>query len=79
MGFCNDGGLFYGLKKVKLLRISREDEMAGMDLTRHGGFAYVYNDEEDPSAKPSGFMMRRIEPANETPPQQNSSSGMVAV
>lgn len=39
------GPLFYGLHKLKLLRISPEDEMAGMDLTRHGGFAYVYEDD----------------------------------
>ncbi|KGN61309.1 ammonium transporter 1 member 2 [Cucumis sativus] len=73
------GPLFYALKNMKLLRISREDEMAGMDLTRHGGFAYVYNDEDDLSGKPSGFMMRKIEPANETPPQEHFPSGMAAV
>lgn len=73
------GGLFYGLKKGKLLRISREDEMAGMDLTRHGGFAYVYNDEDDPSVKPPGFMMRRIEPADSSSPGERSPSGMAAV
>ncbi|KAH7571813.1 hypothetical protein JRO89_XS04G0148100 [Xanthoceras sorbifolium] len=56
------GPLFYLLKKINLLRISRDDEMAGMDLTRHGGFAYVYHDEDDPSQKPS-FMMRRVEPS----------------
>ncbi|OWM67339.1 ammonium transporter 1 member 1-like [Punica granatum] len=39
------GPLFYGLHKLKLLRISRDDEMEGMDLTRHGGFAYAYQDE----------------------------------
>lgn len=68
------GGLFYGLKKGKLLRISREDEMAGMDLTRHGGFAYVYNDEEDLSEKPSGFMMRRIEPTEASSPEEHTSA-----
>ncbi|KAM7485338.1 hypothetical protein LguiA_001347 [Lonicera macranthoides] len=31
------GPLFFGLHKLKLLRISPEDEMAGMDMTRHGG------------------------------------------
>ncbi|KAL1561658.1 Ammonium transporter 1 member 1 [Salvia divinorum] len=39
------GPLFYALHKLRLLRISPEDEMAGMDLTRHGGFAYVYEDD----------------------------------
>uniref|UniRef100_A0ACD5UCS6 Uncharacterized protein n=1 Tax=Avena sativa TaxID=4498 RepID=A0ACD5UCS6_AVESA len=38
---CTMGPLFYGLKKLGLLRISAEDETAGMDMTRHGGFAYV--------------------------------------
>ena len=55
------GPLFYGLNRLKLLRISRDDEMAGLDLTRHGGFAYVYHD-EDPSVRPDQFMMRKIEP-----------------
>ena len=65
------GPLFYGLHKLKLLRISSDDEMAGMDLTRHGGFAYVYHDSEDNSGV-AGFMMRRIEPMNSTPtPDRN--------
>ncbi|KAI9078426.1 hypothetical protein K1719_039645 [Acacia pycnantha] len=55
--------LFYVLNKMKLLRILREDEMARMDLTRHGGFAYAYHD-EDQGVRPSGFMMGKIEPAN---------------
>lgn len=59
------GPLFYLLYKIKLLRISSEDEMQGMDMTRHGGFAYVYHDEDDPSNKPT-FMMKRIEPTNES-------------
>ncbi|KAJ8467809.1 hypothetical protein OPV22_030361 [Ensete ventricosum] len=66
---CTMGPLFFALHKLGLLRISSEDEMAGMDLTRHGGFAYVYHD-EDPSAhdgSPSGgFMLKssavRVEP-----------------
>ncbi|KAI4303942.1 hypothetical protein MLD38_039519 [Melastoma candidum] len=45
------GPLFYLLHRMKLLRISAEDEMAGMDLTRHGGFAYVYHDEDESQAK----------------------------
>jgi Amt family ammonium transporter len=47
---CTMGPLFYALKKLDLLRISADDEMSGMDLTRHGGFAYVYHD-EDPGDK----------------------------
>ncbi|KAG5152180.1 hypothetical protein AAZX31_10G158800 [Glycine max] len=59
--------LFYGLHKMKLLRISRDDETAGMDLTRHGGFAYAYHDDEDGSSRGVGFMMLRIEPAGTSP------------
>ncbi|ESR56512.1 hypothetical protein CICLE_v10019808mg [Citrus x clementina] len=65
------GPLFYGLKKINLLRISRDDEMAGMDLTRHGGFAYAYHDEDDSSQKPA-FAMRRVEPANVFTPDNQS-------
>nr|DAD47480.1 TPA_asm: hypothetical protein HUJ06_017417 [Nelumbo nucifera] len=61
------GPLFYVLNKMNLLRISAEDEMAGMDMTRHGGFAYVYHDEDEQSLKQGGLMMRIIEPANGTP------------
>ncbi|KAK1260898.1 Ammonium transporter 1 member 1 [Acorus gramineus] len=67
------GALFYVLKKMGLLRISAEDEMEGMDLTRHGGFAYVYHD-EDLSANASGtegFMGKsaatRVRPASSAP------------
>ncbi|KAK4266248.1 hypothetical protein QN277_027198 [Acacia crassicarpa] len=38
------GPLFFILHKLQLLRISKEDELEGMDLTRHGGFAYAYED-----------------------------------
>ncbi|OWM76804.1 ammonium transporter 1 member 4-like [Punica granatum] len=41
------GTLFFVLHKLGLLRISAEEEMAGMDLTSHGGLAYVYQDEEN--------------------------------
>ncbi|KAG6785441.1 hypothetical protein POTOM_011172 [Populus tomentosa] len=41
------GTLFFILYKLKLLRISAEEEMAGMDMTSHGGLAYVYTDHED--------------------------------
>ncbi|KAG6542015.1 hypothetical protein Mapa_016578 [Marchantia paleacea] len=40
---------FYLLDRYKLLRISPEDEMAGMDLTSHGGKAYY---DEDPVLLP---------------------------
>ncbi|KAK4273603.1 hypothetical protein QN277_021975 [Acacia crassicarpa] len=57
------GPLFYVLNKMKLSRISSEDEMARMDLTRHGSFTYAYHN-EDESMRHSGFMMGKIEPAN---------------
>lgn len=38
------GPLFYALHKLRLLRISPEDEIAGMDVTRHGGTAYIHAD-----------------------------------
>ena len=59
------GPLFFGLHKLKLLRISPADEMAGMDMTRHGGFAYVYHDEDESPA--NGVQMRRIEPRDTSP------------
>ncbi|PON35812.1 Ammonium transporter [Parasponia andersonii] len=60
------GPLFFVLHKLKLLRISPEDEMAGMDLTRHGGFAYVYDDEDESQKR--NFQLRKIEPNATTPP-----------
>ncbi|KAL6899422.1 hypothetical protein ACP4OV_006080 [Aristida adscensionis] len=41
---CTMAPLFLALNKMGLLRVSPEDEMAGMDQTRHGGFAYAYHD-----------------------------------
>lgn len=38
------GPLFFLMHKFKLLRITPEDELQGMDLTRHGGSAYVHAD-----------------------------------
>jgi Amt family ammonium transporter len=38
------GPLFFALHKFHLLRITPEDEMAGMDVTRHGGSAYINQD-----------------------------------
>ncbi|CAI0383191.1 unnamed protein product [Linum tenue] len=51
-----------------LLRISAEDELAGMDLTRHGGFAYAYHDqgEEDGSDQNGGIRLSRVEPTATT-------------
>ena len=60
------GPLIYLLNKMKLLRVSRYDEVAGMDRTRHGGFAYAYHDENEQSIK-HAYMMGKIEPNIETP------------
>ncbi|KAK9082906.1 hypothetical protein Scep_029377 [Stephania cephalantha] len=75
------GPLFYVLNKLKLLRISAEDEMAGMDLTRHGGFAYVYHDDDgdESSGGPRGFAMRKVEPNVRTPNSNEGSSPQVVV
>ncbi|CAI9270696.1 unnamed protein product [Lactuca saligna] len=71
------GPLFFILKKLKLLRVSKEDEMAGMDMTRHGGFAYVYHDDDGSSHPPPGFMMRRVEPSSASPTPNNDSTSNV--
>ncbi|KAF8388307.1 hypothetical protein HHK36_026973 [Tetracentron sinense] len=64
------GVLFYVLHRFGLLRVSPEDEMAGMDLTRHGGFAY--NDGDGLPAPGGGVMMRMVEPNGRG--NQNSQS-----
>ena len=61
------GPLFFLLNKMKLLAVSRDDELAGMDMTRLGGFAYAYHDEDDQSIK-HAYMMGKIEPNIETLP-----------
>ncbi|KAI3796895.1 hypothetical protein L1987_39582 [Smallanthus sonchifolius] len=72
------GPLFYIMMKLKLLRVSNEDEMAGMDVTRHGGFAYVYADDDDGSSHPPvGFTMRRIEPSGACPTPIHGSTNNV--
>ncbi|GMJ02013.1 ammonium transporter 1;1, ARABIDOPSIS THALIANA AMMONIUM TRANSPORT 1 [Hibiscus trionum] len=60
------GTLFYILHKLGLLRISADDEMAGMDLTRHGGLAYVYHDED--ATPKQDIQMGKID-SYPTPPQ----------
>ncbi|KNA24160.1 hypothetical protein SOVF_018590 [Spinacia oleracea] len=41
------GPLFYVLHKLKLLRISIDDEVAGLDISSHGGYAYHNQDEDE--------------------------------
>ncbi|XP_052186341.1 ammonium transporter 1 member 4-like [Diospyros lotus] len=50
------GTLFLGLHSLKLLRISPDDEMAGMDLTSHGGYAY-HGDGNGEAENQRGFIM----------------------
>ncbi|KAJ7562477.1 hypothetical protein O6H91_03G070500 [Diphasiastrum complanatum] len=40
------GTLFFALHKLGLLRISEEDEMAGLDIAYHGGPAYYLEDNQ---------------------------------
>lgn len=40
------GPLFYVLHILKLLRISIDEEVAGLDISSHGGYAY-HNQNED--------------------------------
>ncbi|XP_010262834.1 PREDICTED: ammonium transporter 1 member 3-like [Nelumbo nucifera] len=42
------GPLFYALKKLRVLRISVDEETAGLDISSHGGYAYVANPENYP-------------------------------
>lgn len=43
------GPLFYALHKLGILRIPVEDEIAGLDVSSHGGYAYVaHRDESHP-------------------------------
>ncbi|KAK7813826.1 ammonium transporter 1 member 3 [Quercus suber] len=42
------GPLFYGLHKLGILRISPEEEIAGLDISRHGGYAYAHQEEDQP-------------------------------
>ena len=67
MGHGHNGTTFFLLNKMKLLRVSRDDEVAGMDMTKLGGFAYAYHDEDDQFIK-HAYMTGKIEPNIETPP-----------
>ncbi|KAK9279302.1 hypothetical protein L1049_012981 [Liquidambar formosana] len=40
------GPLFYALHKLGILRIPVEDEIAGLDVSSHGGYAYVAHRDE---------------------------------
>lgn len=42
-GFLTCIPLFYGMKLCKILRVPAEDEIAGLDVTHHGGPAYTFD------------------------------------
>ncbi|KAL5580758.1 hypothetical protein UlMin_013200 [Ulmus minor] len=43
------GPLFYLLHKLRILRISVDEEIAGLDVSSHGGYAYVQGEENHTS------------------------------
>lgn len=51
-GFITCGLLFGSMKMCGILRVSPEDEKKGLDLTHHGGPAYIFDDEEYTTTKP---------------------------
>ncbi|XP_022771360.1 ammonium transporter 1 member 4-like isoform X3 [Durio zibethinus] len=55
------GTLFWLLQKLRLLRISSDEEIAGMDVTSHGGLAYVYHDENSDQSLKTSFMKTKMD------------------
>ncbi|KAI4306617.1 hypothetical protein L6164_029878 [Bauhinia variegata] len=56
------GPLFYGLHKLDMLRISTNEEVAGLDISSHGGYAYAPQDDDYPRSY-GDFMRLRIDQA----------------
>ncbi|KAE8692158.1 Ammonium transporter 1 member 1 [Hibiscus syriacus] len=54
------GPLFLVLHKLGLLRISSDEEMAGIDVTSHGGLAYEFHEDNGKTMKNS-FMMTNMD------------------
>ncbi|KAJ8749760.1 hypothetical protein K2173_012311 [Erythroxylum novogranatense] len=50
------GPVFYALHKLKLLRIDEDEELAGLDISIHGGQAYFAHPEGNNSLFSSGYM-----------------------
>lgn len=41
------GPIFYAQHRLGILRISTEEEIAGLDISSHGGYAYNTHQEEN--------------------------------
>ncbi|KAJ6964433.1 hypothetical protein NC652_002642 [Populus alba x Populus x berolinensis] len=41
------GPVFFELDKLKMLRISIDEEVAGLDISSHGGYAYAAHPPEE--------------------------------
>ncbi|KXZ50468.1 hypothetical protein GPECTOR_16g642 [Gonium pectorale] len=68
-------GLFALLRAVKLLRISPEDEHAGLDVSKHGGSAYNYDHGLGKPAKaPTPLEEKDLSPASAPVTSSNSPS-----
>ena len=52
------GPLFYALHKLRLLRISQNEEVAGLDISSHGGHAYASQVEDYPRSYVDYMRMR---------------------
>ncbi|XP_057784557.1 ammonium transporter 1 member 2-like [Salvia miltiorrhiza] len=63
--------LFLALHKLKLLRVSRDDEMAGMDMTRHGGMAYIYHDQDQDQDQNSNLPQVKMSRIDKSPNMQS--------
>ncbi|XP_072975314.1 ammonium transporter 1 member 3-like [Typha angustifolia] len=48
--------LFYVLHRLRLLRISVDEELAGLDISSHGGYAYVAHPEDNHHGLYSDYM-----------------------
>ncbi|GLJ22157.1 hypothetical protein SUGI_0416270 [Cryptomeria japonica] len=54
------GPLFFGLQKMNLLRISRDEEVAGMDISSHGGYAYDHRVDDGDGSGSYGEYVKRM-------------------
>ncbi|KAK7252537.1 hypothetical protein RIF29_36546 [Crotalaria pallida] len=52
------GPMFYVLHKLNMLRISIDEEAAGLDISRHGGYAYAPQEDNHPQPQSYSDYMR---------------------